>query len=119
MRLAVEEEERRAEEMLRKQQVTIEEARREHERQLKLQQVDLRMRNAKVRSMRMHFSAWRNAIIDQRLQMGQARAIADWRLLMKTWATWNGKYKTLWASHEGQKHLEEMRENQRRQKAAD
>ena len=60
---------------------------------MKLQKLDIRIRNAQLRTMRANFNAWRNVIIDQRLQMGQARAIADWRLLMKTWATWNGKYR--------------------------
>ena len=68
-------------------------AARERERQLRLQKLDVRIRNSQLRAMRTHFSAWRNVIIDQRLLLGQARAIADWRLLMKTWATWNGKYK--------------------------
>ena len=58
-----------------------------------MQKLDIRIWNAQLRTLRVHFSNWRNVIIDQRLQMGQARAIADWRLLMRTWATWNGKYK--------------------------
>jgi len=118
MRMAVEEEERNraAEENEKAKQ---EEVARERERQLKMQKLDIRIRNAQLRTLRVHFSNWRNVIIDQRLQLGQARAIADWRLLMKTWATWNGKYKTLWATQEGQRHLETLRENQRRQKGAD
>ena len=68
-------------------------AARDRERQLRLQKLDIRIRNTQLRTLRVHFTAWRNVIIDQRLQLGQARAIADWRLLMKTWATWNGKYK--------------------------
>lgn len=96
-----------------------EEAARDRERQMRIQKLDIRIRNAQSRTLRVHFSNWRNVIIDQRLQMGQARAIADWRLLMRTWATWNGKYKKLWATQEGQRHLETMRENHRCQKGAD
>jgi len=119
MRRMAAEEEARNLAIREEEEARLEEAARERERQLRLQKLDIRIRNSQLRAMRTHFSAWRNVIIDQRLLLGQARAIADWRLLMKTWATWNGKYKTMWATHEGQRHLEAMRETQRRQKAAD
>ena len=35
-----------------------------------------------------HFTAWYNIVIERRLQLGKARAMQDWRLLLQAWNAW-------------------------------
>ena len=35
-----------------------------------------------------HFSAWYNVVLERRLKMGKARAMSDWKLLLRAWNAW-------------------------------
>ncbi|XP_077985920.1 coiled-coil domain-containing protein 191-like [Glandiceps talaboti] len=41
-----------------------------------------------LKTLKKHFSAWYKLVIDRRIQMGKARALSDWRLLVKVWNSW-------------------------------
>lgn len=38
--------------------------------------------------MHRHFSAWYNLVLDRRLKMGKARAMYDWKLMLRAWNAW-------------------------------
>lgn len=38
--------------------------------------------------MHRHFSAWYNLVLDRRLKMGKARAMYDWKIMLRGWNAW-------------------------------
>ncbi|NXM61759.1 CC191 protein, partial [Illadopsis cleaveri] len=58
------------------------------EKQRKTQELLLRIHTSKQRCLQRHFSAWLKVILEQRIKMGKARALADWRCQLKALQAW-------------------------------
>lgn len=41
-----------------------------------------------LQTLHRHFSAWYNLVLDRRLKMGKARAMYDWKLMLRAWNAW-------------------------------
>ncbi|KAM6283808.1 coiled-coil domain-containing protein 191 isoform 2-T2 [Spheniscus humboldti] len=58
------------------------------EKQRKAQELLRRIHTNKQRCMQRHFSAWLKVILEHRIKMGKARALADWKCQMKALRAW-------------------------------
>ncbi|NXU29110.1 CC191 protein, partial [Thalassarche chlororhynchos] len=60
----------------------------EEEKQKKAQELLRRIHTNKQRCMQRHFSAWLKVILEHRIKMGKARALADWKCQLKALRAW-------------------------------
>ncbi|XP_032536506.1 coiled-coil domain-containing protein 191 isoform X3 [Chiroxiphia lanceolata] len=60
----------------------------ELEKQRKAEELLRRIHTSKQRCLQRHFSAWLKVILEQRIKMGKARALADWRCQLKALRAW-------------------------------
>ncbi|XP_063004394.1 coiled-coil domain-containing protein 191 isoform X1 [Melospiza melodia melodia] len=60
----------------------------EEEKQRKTQELLRRIHTSKQRCLQRHFSAWLKVILEHRIKMGKARALADWRCQLKALRAW-------------------------------
>ncbi|KAJ8321390.1 hypothetical protein KUTeg_001072 [Tegillarca granosa] len=78
---------------------TLEETRQQREQQIqkqererilkqRLAEVEAKMQAGNLRVLHRHFSAWYNVVLERRLQMGKAKALNDWKLLLRAWNAW-------------------------------
>ncbi|KFW01600.1 Coiled-coil domain-containing protein KIAA1407, partial [Fulmarus glacialis] len=58
------------------------------EKQKKAQELLRRIHTNKQRCMQRHFSAWLKVILEHRIKMGKARALADWKCQLKALRAW-------------------------------
>ncbi|NWX10121.1 CC191 protein, partial [Caloenas nicobarica] len=58
------------------------------EKQKKVQELLRRIQTNKQRRMQRHFSAWLKVILEHRIKMGKARALADWKCQLKALRAW-------------------------------
>ncbi|KFQ74335.1 Coiled-coil domain-containing protein KIAA1407, partial [Phoenicopterus ruber ruber] len=58
------------------------------EKQRKAQELLRRIHTNKQRCMQQHFSAWLKVILEHRIKMGKARALADWKCQLKALRAW-------------------------------
>ncbi|XP_009878217.1 PREDICTED: coiled-coil domain-containing protein KIAA1407 homolog [Charadrius vociferus] len=58
------------------------------EKQRKAQELLRRIHTNKQRCMQQHFSAWLKVMLEHRIKMGKARALADWRCQLKALRAW-------------------------------
>ncbi|NXP26125.1 CC191 protein, partial [Scytalopus superciliaris] len=60
----------------------------EEEKQRRAQELLRRIHTSKQRCMQRHFSAWLKVVLEHRIKMGKARALADWRCQLKALRAW-------------------------------
>ncbi|XP_010142193.1 PREDICTED: coiled-coil domain-containing protein KIAA1407 homolog [Buceros rhinoceros silvestris] len=60
----------------------------EEKKQRKAQELLHRIHTNKQRCMQRHFSAWLKVILEHRIKMGKARALADWKCQLKALRAW-------------------------------
>ncbi|XP_027734627.1 coiled-coil domain-containing protein 191 isoform X2 [Empidonax traillii] len=58
------------------------------EKQRKAEELLHMIHTSKQRCLQQHFSAWLKVILEQRIKMGKARALADWRCQLKALRAW-------------------------------
>ncbi|XP_016158312.1 PREDICTED: coiled-coil domain-containing protein 191 [Ficedula albicollis] len=58
------------------------------EKQRKTQELLRRIHTSKQRCLQQHFSAWLKVILEHRIKMGKAKALADWRCQLKALRAW-------------------------------
>ena len=54
----------------------------------KMEEMEIRRKANEMKIMHNCFKAWYNIALERRLQMGKARALCDWKLLLRTWNAW-------------------------------
>lgn len=62
---------------------------------------------------RVCFSAWYNVVIERRLQLGKAKAVADWRALFKAFSAWKSVYMEKWVQLETDRHENQLKQEHR------
>ncbi|XP_065429383.1 coiled-coil domain-containing protein 191 isoform X8 [Chrysemys picta bellii] len=58
------------------------------EKQRRLQELLSKIHSENQRCLQQHFSAWYKFILDHRIKMGKARALADWKCQLKALRAW-------------------------------
>ncbi|XP_072165808.1 coiled-coil domain-containing protein 191-like [Diadema setosum] len=115
-----EDERRRKEEEVARR---IEDARRTQEQQRMAELKETRIREAqearRLQILQTHFHAWYQLVQDQRVQMGKARALSDWRSLLRAWNAWRGFVRACRAEREAKQTELDIKLSYRRKLAAD
>jgi len=62
---------------------------------------------------RVCFSAWYNIVIERRLQLGKAKAMADWKILFKAFSTWRSVHMEKWVKIETDRHEHRVKQEHR------
>uniref|UniRef100_A0A8B9VFD6 Coiled-coil domain containing 191 n=1 Tax=Anas zonorhyncha TaxID=75864 RepID=A0A8B9VFD6_9AVES len=88
----------------------------EKEKQRKAQELLIKIHTNKQRCLQRHFSAWFKLVLEHRIQMGKARALADWKCQLKALRAWRNYTWTQKVQQETQQledHLQDQnRKNQ-------
>ncbi|KAJ8034859.1 hypothetical protein HOLleu_21873 [Holothuria leucospilota] len=72
----------------------------------------------KLRIKHRHFKAWYQLVLDNRLKMGKARALSDWRCLLRSWNAWRAFHRACQAERESKEAEIYIKESHRRNQAA-
>ncbi|XP_049604740.1 coiled-coil domain-containing protein 191 [Syngnathus scovelli] len=94
----------------------------EEEEAMRLRQekkVDIFLHLHNLKCLQRHFSRWYSAVMEQRLRMGKAKALCDWRRQLAAWRAWRA---VMWAGRnqrEVSKTEEELRTENRQQRVAE
>ncbi|XP_071095825.1 coiled-coil domain-containing protein 191-like [Haliotis cracherodii] len=60
----------------------------------RLHKFQIKQSSKSLKCLQRHFSAWYKVVLDRRLQTGKARALADWKLLLRAWNAWRSYSRT-------------------------
>lgn len=72
-----------------------------------------------LRCLHRHFSAWYNLVLDRRLKMGKARAMYDWKLMLRGWNAWRSFIRVRNMDRESKQQEQDVINIQRNQQIAD
>ncbi|KAL5020473.1 hypothetical protein ScPMuIL_003365 [Solemya velum] len=96
-----------------------EELRRENQRlSQKKEQLKIRQVARNIRILRKHFSAWYDIVLERRLAVGKARAISDWKRMLRCWTAWRSYVRSKRLTQEAKKHEFDIIDSQRKGKMA-
>ncbi|XP_018429618.1 PREDICTED: coiled-coil domain-containing protein 191 [Nanorana parkeri] len=96
----------------------LESERRTRERQAKIQELLSQVYADNHMCLQKYFSAWYQLILERRVKMGKARAMADWKLQLRTFRAWRQHVWSQKLERETQKTESELRDQNRKQKVA-
>ncbi|XP_052253520.1 coiled-coil domain-containing protein 191-like isoform X2 [Dreissena polymorpha] len=85
----------------------------------RVQQLETRVAANNLKIQHRFFSAWYNLVLDKRLKMGKARAMYDWKLLLRVWNAWRGYVRSRRLELETRRHEMEVISTQRNQQIAE
>eukprot|EP00794_Sanderia_malayensis_P011203 gene11203-12378_t len=71
-----------------------------------------------LRILHKHFSAWYGLIVEQRVKIGKARAVFDWRSKLRAWNAWKAYVTLLRSSKEAQEMATAMKIRYRKEQMA-
>ncbi|CAC5393174.1 unnamed protein product [Mytilus coruscus] len=86
---------------------------------VKLNELKKRQEANDLRTLQRHFSAWYNLVLEKRLLMGKARAMADWKLLFRAWNAWKSFVRSKKIDIETKQHEVDVIKTQRKIQLAD
>ncbi|XP_041470908.1 coiled-coil domain-containing protein 191-like [Lytechinus variegatus] len=73
----------------------------------------------RLKTLQSHFHAWYRLVQDHRLQMGKARALSEWRCLLKSWNAWRAFVRACRAEREAKQTEMEIELSHRRKIVAE
>ncbi|KAJ8276934.1 hypothetical protein GJAV_G00069520 [Gymnothorax javanicus] len=68
--------------------IQLEQVEQRRETARRLQVVQARVHMVNLRCLQKHFSKWYSAVLERRVQMGNAAALYDWRSQLRAWREW-------------------------------
>ncbi|XP_038065148.1 coiled-coil domain-containing protein 191-like isoform X2 [Patiria miniata] len=71
-----------------------------------------------LKSLQRHFHAWYELVLSKRLALGKARAVADWRTLLRAWNAWRAYVRASWAERETREIEENFKDLHRKKQIA-
>ncbi|XP_007431791.1 coiled-coil domain-containing protein 191 isoform X1 [Python bivittatus] len=92
--------------------------RQKKEKQAKKQELLSKINIADQKCLRKYFSAWHKLILDLRIKMGKARALADWKCQLKVLQAWKGYSWSRKLEKETQKMENQLRDQNRKKQLA-
>ncbi|XP_077335821.1 coiled-coil domain-containing protein 191 [Lithobates pipiens] len=96
----------------------LETERRTRERQAKIQELLSQVYAENHKCLQKYFSAWYKLVLERRVKTGKARALADWKLQLRTFRAWKQQVWSQKLDQETQKMERELRDQNRKQKVA-
>lgn len=109
----LEEEQKQKEERLRKEFKEKEEM-----RQMLLEEMERKAAEEasnNLRTVQRHFSAWYSVVASQRIKVGKARAMSDWRCKLRAWNAWRAYVNHIRSDKEAHAVTMEMKEKHRKE----
>ncbi|XP_075249170.1 uncharacterized protein LOC142341812 [Convolutriloba macropyga] len=102
------------------ERIVLEKSREESKRKIaaRLEQVKLKGMKINMVLLQKHFHAWYNFIVDQRLKIGKAVALSEWRLMSKIYNNWKHKTIQKQCEKEALRHEESMKKSVHLEKLA-
>ncbi|XP_042312657.1 coiled-coil domain-containing protein 191 isoform X2 [Sceloporus undulatus] len=88
------------------------------EKHIKIQELLKKVDVANQKCLQKYFSAWYKLILDLRLKMGKARALADWKCQLKTLRAWRDYVWSQKLKQETQKMEDQLRDQNRKKQLA-
>ncbi|XP_071841772.1 coiled-coil domain-containing protein 191-like isoform X3 [Apostichopus japonicus] len=97
------------------------------ERKLQMQKNELLRRNIELNAKQeaellkckhRHFQAWYELVLDRRMKMGKARALSDWRCLLRSWNAWRAYHRACQAEQESKEAEIFVKESHRKHQTA-
>eukprot|EP00057_Strongylocentrotus_purpuratus_P021399 XP_011675873.1 PREDICTED: coiled-coil domain-containing protein KIAA1407 homolog [Strongylocentrotus purpuratus] len=73
----------------------------------------------RLKTLQSHFHAWYRLVQDQRLHMGKARALSEWRSILKSWNAWRAFVRACRAEREAKQTEMDIKLSHRRKIAAE
>eukprot|EP00057_Strongylocentrotus_purpuratus_P033269 XP_790811.3 PREDICTED: coiled-coil domain-containing protein KIAA1407 homolog [Strongylocentrotus purpuratus] len=73
----------------------------------------------RLKTLQSHFHAWYRLVQDQRLHMGKARALSEWRSILKSWNAWRAFVRACRAEREAKQTEMDIKLSHRRKNAAE
>lgn len=84
----------------------------------KIEMLKIRQKTLELQTLQRHFSAWYAFVLQQRLLVGKTCALADWKQLLRCWNKWKSVTRQHQIDKELQKHQQDIKDNQRKDKKA-
>ncbi|KAM9320402.1 coiled-coil domain-containing protein 191 [Gastrophryne carolinensis] len=91
---------------------------RRQEKQAKIRELLSQLHADNQRCLQRCFSAWYKLVLERRLKMGRARALADWKLHQRAFRAWRQHVWSQKVERETQKMETELRDQNRKQQVA-
>ncbi|XP_064650515.1 coiled-coil domain-containing protein 191-like [Lineus longissimus] len=88
-------------------------------RQAEIENLQKEFSSKNFKLLQKYFSAWYDVVLERRLQMGKARAMADWRCLLRAWNGWKMYARGRRLDREAREHEEDMKLYHRKRQMAD
>ncbi|KAL4235902.1 hypothetical protein ACF0H5_004292 [Mactra antiquata] len=102
---------------------SIDEQRKYDERQRilaqRVRELEAREAANNLKIMHRHFSAWYNLVLDRRLKMGKARAMYDWKLMLRGWNAWRSYIRSKRLDREALQQQQDVIHTQRNKQIAE
>ncbi|XP_033122779.1 coiled-coil domain-containing protein 191-like isoform X2 [Anneissia japonica] len=76
-------------------------------------------RKEELKILKQHFSAWYKLTLNNRLKIGKARAVADWRCMLRAWNAWRAYVHAARAEREMKETEHHIKENHRKRISAE
>ncbi|XP_070547836.1 coiled-coil domain-containing protein 191-like isoform X3 [Ptychodera flava] len=108
---------RKAELRKHQAQQMLEEERKELTR--RLEEMKAKKATEDLKCLRRHFSAWYQLVANRRIQMGKARALSDWRRLVRAWNKWRHYVRQQRMEYEERRTEFYIRESHRKKQLAE
>ncbi|KAM4605923.1 coiled-coil domain-containing protein 191 [Polymixia lowei] len=92
----------------------VKQQQRDTEQVYKEQQIQARVHVLTLKCLQRHFSGWYSVLLEQRIHMGKAAALCDWKRQLRAWRAWRA---LVWAGRnqrETRRTQEELRAENRR-----
>nr|XP_045004182.1 coiled-coil domain-containing protein 191 [Jaculus jaculus] len=90
----------------------------EKEKQRKLKEILIRTFKENQQCQKRYFSAWHQLILDQRIKLGKAGTLSDWKLQLKVLRAWRGYTRSQKLRRETHALENDLREENRKQQLA-
>ncbi|XP_046577381.1 coiled-coil domain-containing protein 191-like isoform X2 [Haliotis rubra] len=105
----------------RLQQQQQQQAKKEHQRKMydRVHKFQIKQSGKNLKCLQRHFSAWYKVVLDRRLQTGKARALADWKLLLRVWNAWRSYSRTRRLDVETRQYEQTVLDMHRKQQLAE
>ncbi|XP_061176057.1 coiled-coil domain-containing protein 191-like [Saccostrea echinata] len=83
----------------------------------KMEEMEVQRKANELKILHNCFKAWYNVVLERRLQIGKARALSDWKLLLRAWNGWRSVVRSKKLEMEARQHeidvIKTHRNNQR------
>eukprot|EP00111_Clytia_hemisphaerica_P000795 TCONS_00002331-protein len=109
---------RKEEENAQRRMKEFEMRRRQERKDKQLQKQTIFKMKMDMQILHKHFAAWYNLVLENRVSMGKARAVADWKCKLRAWNAWRAYVVAVKYNEEAKQIEQKVKENFRKEQMA-